>query len=52
MAGEVAKDLTIWKIQALVDPLSNIIKVESMLDPSSIFAVKYYLSIANRFSKQ
>jgi hypothetical protein len=52
MAGEVAKDLTIWKIQALVDPLSNIIKDDSMRDRSSIFAVNYYLSIANRFPKQ
>ena len=52
MAGKVAKDLTIWKIHALVDRLSNIIKDESMLDPSSIFAVNYYLSIANRFPKQ
>ena len=51
MAGEVARDLTKWKIQALVDPLSNIINDGSMLHLSSIFAVKYYLSKAHRFPK-
>jgi hypothetical protein len=52
MAGQVAKDLTLWKIQALVECLSNIIENESMLHPSSIFAVKYYLSMAHRFPKK
>jgi hypothetical protein len=52
MAGQVAKDLTIWKIQALVECLSNIIENESMLHPSAIFAVKYYLSMAHRFPKK
>ena len=49
MAGQVAKDLTIWKIQALVDPLSGIIVKEPGLDPDAKMAVSYYLSIAPRF---
>jgi hypothetical protein len=52
MAGQVARDLTIWKIQALIDPLSNISKDDSMLDPGSAFAVEYYLSMAYRFPTQ
>jgi hypothetical protein len=49
MAGKVAGDLTNWRIQALVDPLSTIMKSETMLDPESKMAVSYYLSMAPRF---
>ena len=49
MAGKVAKDLTNWRSQALLDPLSSIMKSETMLDPDSKMAVSYYLSMAPRF---
>jgi hypothetical protein len=49
MAGLVAKDLTNWKIRALVPQLAKIKNDEPMLDPSSLFAVDYYLSMASKF---
>ena len=49
MAGSVAKDLTNWKIRALVPRLSRIKNGEPILDPSSLFAVDYYLSMAPKF---
>ena len=49
MAGLVAKDLTNWKIRALVPQLSRIKNGEPILDPSSLFAVEYYLSMASIF---
>ena len=49
MAGLVAKDLTNWKIRALVPQLSRIQNGEPILDPSSLFAVDYYLSMASKF---
>jgi len=50
MAGLVAKDLTNWKTRALVPQLSRIQNGEPILDPSSLFAVDYYLSMASKFS--
>ena len=49
MAGLVAKDLTNWKTRALVPQLSRIKNGEPILDPSSLFAVDYYLSMASKF---
>ena len=49
MAGSVAKDLTSWKIRALVHTLSRIKNSEMTLDPRSMFAVDYYLSMAPKF---
>ena len=49
MAGLVAKDLINWKIRALVPRLSRIKNGETILDPSSLFAVDYYLSMASKF---
>jgi hypothetical protein len=49
MAGLVAKDLTNWKTRALVPQLSKIKNGEPILDPSSLFAVDYYLSMASKF---
>ena len=49
MAGLVAKDLTNWKIRALVPRLSRIKKGAPILDPSALFAVDYYLSMAPKF---
>ena len=49
MAGAVANDLTVWKTQALIEQLSNILEKEPDLDPNSKMAVSYYLSIAPRF---
>ena len=50
MAGLVAIDLTNWKTRALVAQLSRIKNGEPTLDPKSLFAVNYYLSIASKFS--
>ena len=49
MAGLVAKDLTNWQTQALVEELSSIVESETELDPGSKMAVRYYLSMAPRF---
>lgn len=50
MAGLVAKDLTNWKIRALVPQLAKIKKDdEPVLDPSALFTVDYYLSMASKF---
>ena len=49
MAGAVANDLTVWKTQALIEQLSNILEHEPDLGPNSKMAVSYYLSIAPRF---
>ena len=49
MAGLVAKDLTNWKTRALVPRLLRIKNGEPILDPSSLFAVEYYLSMAAKF---
>lgn len=49
LAGAVARDLTVWRIHALVEPLSEIIDKEPRLDPVDRFAVQYYISMAARF---
>jgi hypothetical protein len=49
MAGKVASDLTNWRVQVLVDPLSSIMKSETVLEPDAKMAVSYYLSMAPRF---
>ena len=49
LAGKVAQDLTNWNTQALVNPLSSIMKSETELDPYAKMAVNYYLSMAPRF---
>jgi hypothetical protein len=49
MAGAVANDLTVWKTQALIEQLSDILEKEPDLDPNSKMAVSYYLSISPRF---
>jgi hypothetical protein len=49
MAGLVARDLTTWRIRALVDQLTQIKENESALDPDTKMAINYYLSISQRF---
>ena len=49
MAGWVAKDLTVWKIRAMVERMERINSQESNLDASSKLAVNYYLSVASQF---
>ena len=49
MAGNVARDLTNWKTQALEDQLAGIMDGEIALDPVSKMAVEFYLSMAPRF---
>jgi len=49
MSGTVAKNLTNWRIRALVGPLTQISKNEPDLDPNSKLAINYYLSISQRF---
>lgn len=51
MAGWVAKDLTVWKISAFADRLSNIIESEPALEPDSKMAITYYLSITSKFPR-
>ena len=49
MADWVAKDLTAWRIQALVDQLAEIRERELKHASGSMFAVDYYLSVATNF---
>lgn len=49
MAGEVAKNLAMWQVQAHVDRLSTLKGNEAILDDSAMYLVNYYLSLAPRF---
>jgi len=49
MADWVAKDLTAWRIQALVDQLAEIREREPKHTSGSMFAVDYYLAVASNF---
>ena len=49
MAGWVAKDLTVWRIRAMVERMEHIKSQESVLDASSKLTVNYYLSMAPQF---
>jgi len=49
VADWVAKDLTAWRIQALVDQLAEIRERERKHASGSMFAVDYYLSVASNF---
>lgn len=51
MAEWIAKDLAAWRIQALVDQLTAIRDHGSIPSSGSIFAVDYYLSVAQYFPK-
>ena len=49
LAGWVARDLALWKRQALVEPLTAIAAKEALLDPAARFAVESYLASASGF---
>jgi hypothetical protein len=51
MAEWVARDLTAWRIQALVDRLTAIRDRGATPSSGSIFVVDYYLSVAQNFPK-
>lgn len=49
LAGWVARDLTLWQLQALVERLSAIVREETTLDPAARFMVESYLAVASGF---
>lgn len=49
-AGQVARDLSMWKIKAHIEQLSAIQKDKTLLDPSSVHLVDYYLSMASNYT--
>jgi len=49
MAGYVAKDLAAWQIRAHTDIIASIRERRELANPSSIYAVDYYLSAAPGF---
>lgn len=51
MAGNIAKDLAAWRVQAYVDRISAIRRDTEILDSASIHIVDYYLSMAPTFKK-
>ena len=51
MAGPVAKDLTIRKLRALVERLTQIKENESAPDPETKMVITHYLSILKRFPR-
>jgi len=51
LAGNVARDLSIWQVNAHTDQLSAIQEDKTLLDPSSTYLVDYYLSMAKNFTK-
>ncbi|MGI9569800.1 MAG: hypothetical protein ACR2PH_08710, partial [Desulfobulbia bacterium] len=50
LAGPVARDLSMWQIKAHIEQLSAIQKDKTLLDPSSVHLVDYYLSMASNYS--
>ncbi|MGI9538072.1 MAG: hypothetical protein ACR2PB_13465 [Desulfocapsaceae bacterium] len=46
MAGRVAKDLAMWQVNAHVDRLSEIKKENTLVEPSDVYLLDYYLSMA------
>lgn len=51
MAGRVAKDLAMWQVYAHVDLLTTIQKKNLPLDPSDVYLIDYYLSVAPKLPK-
>lgn len=49
MAGRVAKDLAMWRVRAHIDRLSEIQKTNSLVEPSEIYLLDYYLSMAKSY---
>jgi len=49
MAGQVAKDLMLWKMRALTGQLTQIKETEAALDLGSKMTITHYLSISKSF---
>ena len=51
LAGNVARDLSIWQVNVHTDQLSAIREDKALLDSSSTYLIDYYLSMAKNFTK-
>jgi len=51
LAGKVARDLSIWQVNAHTEQLSTIREDKTLLDSSSTYLIDYYLSMAKNFTK-
>ncbi|MEJ2136906.1 MAG: hypothetical protein P8X86_16880 [Desulfofustis sp.] len=51
MAGRVAKDLSMWQVRAHVERLSEIRQEHTLVEPSEIYLLDYYLSMAPSFAR-
>ncbi len=51
MAGRVAKDLSMWQVRAHVERLSEIHQEHTLVEPSEIYLLDYYLSMARSFER-
>jgi hypothetical protein len=46
MAGRVARDLAMWQVRAHVERLADIRKQKTLADPSDVYQLDHYLSMA------
>lgn len=51
MASRVAKDLAMWQVKAHVDRLSEIQKSKTLVEPSEVYLLDYYLSMAKNYPR-
>ena len=51
MAGAVARDLSMWQVRAHVDRLSEIQEANTLFEPSEIYLLDYYLSMARNYPR-
>lgn len=51
MAGRVARDISMWQLQTHVDRLTAIQNAKALSEPSDIYLLDYYLSMARRYPR-
>ena len=51
MAGWIAKDLAMWQVQAHLDRLSEIQQTNKVAEPSEVYLLNYYLSMAKNYQR-
>lgn len=51
MASRVAKDLAMWQVKAHVERLTEIQKANTLVEPSEVYLLDYYLSMAKNYTR-
>ncbi len=52
MAGRVARDLAMWQVRAHIERLTEISQQMILTDPSEVYLLDHYLSMAPRYTHQ